>query len=159
MRAYRKDFDETKYVSFLIKDDELLEKYNELWENVKNIIKKEFDSEPVYNEKYLKAKIKFYNGKINTNFHNNKIPKEGSQFICLPLILIDSVFRTGNNYYPQVFLEECKYVITEKKVPKYIIDNIEISSDSDRENSDEENSDEENFDEKHFDEKNSDEEN
>ena len=38
--------------------------------------------EPVYNEKYLKAKVKSYNGKINTNFHKNKIPKEGSQFIC-----------------------------------------------------------------------------
>ena len=63
----------------MIKDDELLEKYNEIWEKVQNSsIKKEFDSEPVSNEKYLKAKIKPYNGKINTNFHNNKIPKEGS---------------------------------------------------------------------------------
>ena len=43
-------------MSFLIKDDELLEKYNEIWEKVKNIIKKEIDSEPVYNEKYLTAK-------------------------------------------------------------------------------------------------------
>ena len=32
MSAYRRDFDETKYMSFLIKDDELLEKYNEIWE-------------------------------------------------------------------------------------------------------------------------------
>ena len=115
MSAYRKDFDETKYMSFLIKDDELLEKYNEIWEKVKNSIKEEFDSKPVYNEKYLKAKIKSYNGKINTNFHNNKIPREGSQFICLSVILIDSVFRTGKNYYPQVFLDECKYVVKEKK--------------------------------------------
>ena len=127
----------------MIKGYELLEKYNEIWEKVKNIIKKEFDSEPVYNEKYLIAKIKFYNGKINTNFHNNKIPKEGSQF------------RTSKNYYPQVFLEECKYIITEKKIPKYIIDDIEISSDSDRENyhrenADEENSDEENSNERKF---------
>ena len=113
MSAYRRDFDETKYMSFLIKDDELLEKYNEIWEKVKNSIKEEFDSKPVYNEKYLKAKIKSYNGKINTNFHNNKIPREGSQFICLSVILIDSVFRTGKNYYPQVFLEECKYVVKE----------------------------------------------
>ena len=52
----------------MIIDDELLEKYNEIWEKVKNSIKKEFDSEPVYNEKYLKVKIKSYNGKINTNF-------------------------------------------------------------------------------------------
>ena len=34
--------------------------------------KKEFDSEPVYHEKYLKAKKKSYKGKINSNFHNNK---------------------------------------------------------------------------------------
>ena len=138
MSAYRKDFDETKYISFFIKDDELLEKYSEIWEKVKSILKKEFDSEPVYNEKYPKAKIKSYNGKINTNFHDNKIPKEGSQFIFLSEILIDSVFRTGKNYYPQVFLEKCKYVVKEKKIPKYVIDSIEISTDSDRENSDEE---------------------
>ena len=80
MSAYRRDFDETKYMPFLIKDDELLE-YNAIWENVKNSFKKEFDSEPVYNEKYLKVKIKSYNGKISTNFYDNKIPKEGSQFI------------------------------------------------------------------------------
>ena len=40
MTAYRKDFDETKYISFLIKDDEFLEKYNEIWEKVKNSLKK-----------------------------------------------------------------------------------------------------------------------
>ena len=39
MSAYRKDLDETKYLSFLIKDDELLEKYNEIWEKVKNSLK------------------------------------------------------------------------------------------------------------------------
>ena len=136
MSAYRRDFDETKYISFLIKDDELLEKYNEIWEKVRNSLKKEFDNEPVYNEKYLKAKIKSCNGKINTNFHNNKIPKEGSQLICLSVILIDSTFRTGKNYYLQVFLEEFKSVVKEKKMPEYIIYDIEISSDSDREDSD-----------------------
>ena len=61
MSACRKDFDETEYITFLIKDDELLEKYNEIWEEVKNNIKKEFDCKPVYSGKYLKAKIKSYN--------------------------------------------------------------------------------------------------
>ena len=41
------------------------------------------------------------------------MPKEGLQFIYLSVILIDSVFTTGKNYYPQVFLEECKYAIKE----------------------------------------------
>ena len=43
-------------MSFLIRDDELLGKYNKIWEKVKNSIKREFDSELAYKEKYLKAK-------------------------------------------------------------------------------------------------------
>ena len=98
---------------FLIKDDELLEKYNEILGKVKNIIKKEFDSKPVYKEKYLKAKIKTYNGKINMSFHNNKIPREGSQFICLSVILIDSALRAGKNY-PQVFYKNVNMLLKKK---------------------------------------------
>ena len=60
-------------MSFLIKGGRLLKKHNKIWEKVKNSIKKEFHSEPVYNEKYLKTKIKSYNEKINTQFHNIKI--------------------------------------------------------------------------------------
>ena len=57
-----------------------------LGKKVKDSFKKEFDSEPVYNKKYLKAKMKSYNGKINTNLYNNKIPKDGLHFICLSVI-------------------------------------------------------------------------
>ena len=63
------------------------------------------------------------------------------------MILIDFVFKTGKNYYPQVLLEECKYVVKEKQIPDF-----------DRENSDEENSNEEKSDE-NSDEENSNEEN
>ena len=87
-------------------------------------IKAEFQSEPVYNKKVLKAKIKPCNGKINTTFCNTKKQKESSKSICLSVILVDSVFRTGKNYYPQVFLEECKYVVKKKKMPEYITDDI-----------------------------------
>ena len=40
------------------------------------------------------------------------IPKEGSQCICQSVTLIDSVFKISKNYYLQVFLEECKYMMT-----------------------------------------------
>ena len=60
---------------FLIKDDELLEEYNKTWGKVKNSITKDFYGKPVYNEKYLKAKIKSYYEKINTSLHNDKTPK------------------------------------------------------------------------------------
>ena len=58
--------------------------------------------------------------------------------------MIDPIYKKDKNYYPQVFLEECKYVVKEKKASKFITDYIEISSeDSDRENPDEEISNEE----------------
>ena len=66
---------------FLIKDEELFQKYNEILERITSIIKKKNDTELVYNENNLKAKIKCYIGKINTHLHNNKTPKDGSQFI------------------------------------------------------------------------------
>ena len=78
------------------------------------------------------------------------MPKEDSKYICLSVILIGSVFRTGKNYYPHVFLEECKYVVKQEKIPKYIMEDIEVSSDSERENCDEENSDKRNSDEKNL---------
>ena len=50
-------------MSFLKKDNELLEKNNKSWNKVSNTIKKCFDSEPAHNEKYLKTKTKSYEGK------------------------------------------------------------------------------------------------
>ena len=53
--------------------------------------------------------------------------------------MIDSVYQKNKSYY--LFLEECKYIIKEKKIYKFITDSIKTSSDdSDKENSDEENS-------------------
>ena len=75
--------------------DELLDKYYKSWDKVNNSIKKGFHSEPINN--------KNNEGKINTNFHGGKMPKESFQCIWLSVILIDSVFRTGKNYYPTVF--------------------------------------------------------
>ena len=68
MSAYRRDSDETKYISFFYKRWWIIKKYNEIWQKVKNCIKKEFDSKLVHNQKYPKTKIKSSNGKINTNF-------------------------------------------------------------------------------------------
>ena len=137
MSAYSRDFDETKYISFEINDGELFENTKKLGKKLKQYQKK-FQTETAYNKKHVKAKPKSFNVNTNTNFLNDKITKEGSQFVYLLVTLINSVFKTGYNCYPQVFLEEFKGVDKEKKMPKYNIDDIEISSGSDREFSDEE---------------------
>ena len=99
------------FLYFLIKDDELLGKKKKIWGKVSCSIKKGFDGESVYNEQYLKTKTKSYEGKINTNSHDERIPKESSHCICLFLILIDSVFKIGKNCCLQVMLEEFKYMV------------------------------------------------
>ena len=72
MSAYKIDFEKTEYMYFLIKDNQLLEKYNEIWGVVSDVIKKGFHSEPVYKEKHLRTKTKSCEGKVN------QTPKKGS---------------------------------------------------------------------------------
>ena len=84
-------------MSYLIKNNESYEKYNQIWKKVQNTIDKNLIV-ILYTTKNI-SKLKWnlekstQIGKINTNFHNNKISKEGTQCICLSVILIDSVFR------------------------------------------------------------------
>ena len=104
--------------------------------------------------------------KLTQIFTIIKCEKEGSYFICLSLILINSVFKkVKKNYDHQIFLENCKYVVKEIMIHNYIIDVIEIPSDekgsdeeilekfqikkiSDKEDSDEEDSSKEDSSEK-----------
>ena len=70
--TYVKSYDgHTKWMHFLIKDDDLLEKYNTIWNKVSTDIKKEFDSEPIYNKEYLKTNIKS-SGDDVTDFYDKK---------------------------------------------------------------------------------------
>ena len=69
-RTYIKSYDgQIKWMYFLIEDDDLLKKYNTIWDKVSADIKKEFDSEPVYNKKILKTKIKPHGNEV-TGFHD-----------------------------------------------------------------------------------------
>ena len=68
--AYVKSYDgQTKWTHFLIENDDLLEKYNSIWDKVSADIKKEFDSESVYNKIFWKTKIKS-NGNEVTDFYD-----------------------------------------------------------------------------------------
>ena len=75
----------------------------------------------MYSDKYIKTKIKIYNNiynnRVYSNFQHNEIPKDSEYFAYLSIILLDSVFvNSDKEYYPQILLEECKYVIKKKKI-------------------------------------------
>ena len=95
-----------------------------------NLMNIEFDSEPVYgdNDKYIKAKIKMYEDRVNTNFQCKKVSKENVTYTCLSLIMLDSVIRVNKKYYPQIFLEECKYVIRKNKMENLINDDLDLNA-------------------------------
>ena len=134
MTGYARKFNENATMSFIVKDKKLLKKYSKIWETIEGLMKITFESKPVYGEdvKHIKTKIKKYAGSLITNFHNKKMPKEKALFKCLSIIMIDSVIKANKKYYPQTFLEECKYMQEKIKIENYINEYLE-NSDSDSE--------------------------
>ena len=96
---------------FFIKDDKVGEKYEKIWDVIKNKLKIKFHSELVYEYKYLKTKVRECHGAIKTNFLSHGIPKENMHYTCITCITIHSVVRMDEKNYPQVYLEECRYKI------------------------------------------------
>ena len=112
MTGYIKYFENgRKNMSFVIKDDYALDKYNEIWEKIKETLNMKFHSMSVYDEKNMKAKVREFNGAIRANVLDDKIPKESMHYIFIACITIDSVTRMEKKNYPQVYLEECKHRI------------------------------------------------
>ena len=94
MNGYVKYFENgSKNMSFFIKDDDVLYKYNEIWDKIKEKLNIKFHSEPIYDKKYIKAKVREYDGVIKTNFLGNKVPKENMRYTCIACLAIDSVVR------------------------------------------------------------------
>ena len=98
MNAYIKYFENGgKSMSFVTKDDDVLDKYSEIREKIRKTLNIKFHSMPVYDKKYIKAKIREFNGVINTNFLGDEITKEGMHYTCITCITIDSVMRMEKN--------------------------------------------------------------
>ena len=113
---------------FFIKDDEVQEKYDKIWDVIKNKLGIKFNSEPVYEYKYLKAKVREFDGVIKTNFLGN-VPKENMHYTRIASVSIDSFMRIDKKNHPQVYLEDCKY--RAKKIQTSRFTNTELKSDSD----------------------------
>ena len=82
-----------KNTSFLIKDDEVWEEYEEISSKIKKTLNIKFHSKPVYDQKYLKAKVREFDGVIKANFLGNELPKENLHYTCIASITINFVTR------------------------------------------------------------------
>ena len=116
MTGYINEFNEKKNtvtMSLRVNDEQLFEKYNNIWKKVEKLMIIDFESKPTYgyDDKHTKTKIKRHADSIITNFHNKEMPKEKVPCKCLSMIMLDSVIESDEKCYPQTFLEECKYVL------------------------------------------------
>ena len=116
-------------ISFLIKDDKVQEKYKQIWDVIKNKLKIKFHGLPVYYKKYLKTKVREYEG----------MPKENIHYTCIACITIDSVMKMDKKYFPQVYLEECKYTINKIQLSRFISAELDSHSDDDSDNDSDDN--------------------
>ena len=129
MNGYIKYFENSgKNMSFSIKDDNALDKYNKIWDKIKEKLNIKFHSMLVYNETYIRAKVREFDSKIKTNFLGDETPKENMHYTCIAWITIDSVMRMDKKYYPQVYLEQCKYRWKKIQMSRFI--NTELESES-----------------------------
>ena len=131
MTEYIKYFENGgKNMSFVIKDDDMVDKCNEIWEKIKETLSIKFHNIPVYDEQYIKAKVREFNGVFKTNLLSDEVPKENEHYLCIGFIAIDSVMRMEKINYPQVYLEECKYKIKKTKIANFIKAELELESES-----------------------------
>ena len=102
------------------------------------IVKSNFNSEPIYhdNDKYIETKIKIYSGSVKTNFQDKKMLKEKVPCKSLSMIMLDSVVKANEKYFPQTLLEECKYELKKIKMENFIDDDLEKSSSDESDNED-----------------------
>ena len=95
---------------------------------------------PVYNERYIKAKVREFNGAIKTNLLGGEELTKNCNFLrakrrcALHLYsLLILLWEQKKKNYPQVYLEECKYKIKKIKMPEFIDAKLESNSCSDSE--------------------------
>ena len=111
----------------MVKVDNVLVKYNTIWDKIKEKLSIRFHSMPVYDQTYIKAKVREFDGVIKTNFLGDGVTKKNMHYACIACITINSVMRMEKKNYLRVYLEECKYRAKKIQMSRFI--NTELESD------------------------------
>ena len=130
MSGYIKYFDNRgKNMSFKIEDDSVYLKYTEIWNKIKKSSNTRFHSQPIYDDKNIKTKVKTFSSMINTLFSGNEVPKERNHYICIAAICIDSVLKVDTKNYPGVYLKQSKCKIKRRNSVDFVDAEVDLISD------------------------------
>ena len=108
-------------MTFKIEDDKMYLKDNEIWNKIRGLLNGvKFSSDAIYDDQYIKTKVKTFTEVIKTLFDGNEIPKERIEYVCIPCINMDSISKMDKKYYPQVYLEQGKYKVKKREKKSFI---------------------------------------
>ena len=113
-----------KLMSFRRDDEKLLEKYKAIWTKVEDVKNIESNALPVYDDRYIKAKIRTYGDKVYTNFRGLNVSEEDIECESFIVISIDSLLVYNNKYYLQVYLDNYAYKTVNKQMTDYFDENL-----------------------------------
>ena len=109
-------------MSFIVDEhEEWRNHYRKIWETVESQIFNSLTTSPVKEDRYINTKLKCWKDKITSDFHGKSVP-EDQHCEATAILKLSSVYQQGQNFYPQVFLEECKYQNVENKRCQFLSD-------------------------------------
>ena len=128
MNGYVKTFKvkegNNRLMPFCIDDEKLLEKYKAIWTEIEDLKNIKLNTLPVYDERYIKTKIRTFSDKIYTNFRGLNMSEDDIECESFTLISIDSLLIYENKYYLQVYLNNCAYEIVDKQMKDCLDENL-----------------------------------
>ena len=97
--------------------------YKKIWNEVESQLSEKLATKLIKGEgKYVHGKLKTWKERIKINFHGQDVPYD---MYCnaTAVLKIDSIYKQGKNYHPQVYVEECEYIDAENQQCKMLSEN------------------------------------
>ena len=101
---------------FRIDDEKLLEKYKVIWAKIEDLKNIELNALPVYDNRYIKNKIRTYDDKVYTNLRGLNVPEDDMECETFTVISIYSLLVYDKKYYLKVNLDNRSYKIVNKQM-------------------------------------------
>ena len=123
-KAFKVEEENKELMSLHINDEKLLEKYKAIWTKIEDLKNIKLHTLPVYDDRYIKTKLRAFGDKIYTNFRSLNVSKDDIEFESFTAISIDSLLVYDKKCYLQVYLDNCAYKIVNKQMTHYLDENF-----------------------------------
>ena len=105
-------------------DEKLLEKYKAIWTQIEDLGNIKLNALSVYDDRYIKTKIRAFGDKVYTNFRGLNEPEDHIECTSFIVISIDSLLVYDKKYYLQIYLDNYTYKSVNKQMTDYLDENL-----------------------------------